>query len=276
MRDGMAPEELAEKLGARGVAVEVRVPSNEDDIASIAQTGARIIVAGGDGTIHSVLKAAGACGLRLGIIPGGTANHLATSLGIPLDIDAAIDIVAAGRTRRIDLGIVNGTVFSQAAGAGLHARAFHIYGERREKSKVDGASAAVKAIVDWQPQLMRLIIDGEPYLEELTQVTAANTPDYGGIFTIAPDARIDDGLLDIVMLGKLTKLEIIEYANAARNGTIAGLPKTYTTRARKIEIATMRPEPVEVHADALPVGYTPATIEVMPGCVEVTAPEEHD
>jgi diacylglycerol kinase (ATP) len=235
----------------------------------------RVIVAGGDGTVHALLKAAGGChSLEMGIIPAGTSNHLAAALGIPQDIDAAIDVIASGHLKPIDLGKVNETFFSEAAGAGLHAKVFRNYGEHKEKSARDAASAVMAALSDWEPQLMRVIIDGDPYLEELTQITAANTPSYGARFTIAPDARVDDGLLDIVMVGSLSKIEIVEYGLAAMSGRLSSMPKTHTTRARKIEIAAVGDDPIEVHADAEPVGYTPAVIEVLPGCVQVIVPKE--
>lgn len=100
-----------------------------------------------------------------------------------------------------------------------------------------------------------------------------NTLIYGRSFTIAPDARIDDGLLDIIIFHKLSKLEMVEYGLAAMAGIAGDLPKTYTTRARKIEISSVLDEPVEVHADAEPVGHTPAVIEILPGCLEVTVPK---
>lgn len=275
MKEGISADQLLARLEARGILAQLRDDCTKQDALAVAESHGRVIVAGGDGTVHNILKAAGGCGLlRLGIIPAGTANHFASSLNIPTDIDAAIDVIAAGYTKWIDLGAVNGTVFSQAAGAGLHARAFHIYGERREKSKLDAAATAAKLLAEWEPQLMRVVIDGEPYVEELTQITAANTPYYGGIFTIAPDARIDDGLLDVVILGKLTKPELIDYGYAAMRGAVANLSKAYTTRAKRIEIESVASEPVEVHADAQPVGHTPAVIEALPHCVEVIVPEE--
>lgn len=270
-------EELLARLRSRGI--DASLVCCEDDglpDAEIARAG-RLIVAGGDGTVHSVLRSVSTCGgLSIAIIPLGTANHLADALGIPEDIDSAIDLIAAGHSRRIDLGLANGTVFSQAAGVGLHARMFHIYGDRDEKSALDAASAAVTAVSDWHPRLMSLTIDGVRYTEVITQVTAANTPSYGRSFTIAPDALVDDGLLDIIALGDLGKAEIVQYAIAAVRGQLSGLPKVYTTRARRVEIATLDGEPVEVHADALPAGHTPAVIEVLPGCLEVVVPPEVD
>lgn len=274
-KSGLTPEHLIEMLGAKGVNAYIPHYITEDEMINVAnKASGRIIVAGGDGTVHKILKAAAQChAVSLAIIPIGTANHLANTLGIPQEIEAAIDIIAAGYTRHIDLGKVNGTVFSQAAGAGLHARVFHTYGEHEEKSAIDAASAAFKTWTDWEPQLLHIVIDGEPYIDEITQVTAANTPIYGRSFNIAPEARIDDGLLDVVILGKLSKFELVEYGLAIMAGRAADLPKTYTTRARKIEINSVLDEPVEVHADAEPVGHTPAVIEVLPGCLEVTVPK---
>lgn len=275
---GITAGQILSKLRDRGIDVTApQPPTNGAVISSAIESRGRIIVVGGDGTIHKVLQAAEGCRvIKLAIIPAGTANHLATALGIPSDLDAAIDIIAAGHTRCIDLGTINGTVFSQAAGAGFHASAFHLYGEHKEKSLTDAVSAVVTALGSWEPQLMRVVIDGTPYLDELTQITAANTPVYGGVFHIAPQAVLDDGLLDIVILGNLNKLELVEYGLLAMDGAISRLHKTFTTQARRIEITTVGDTEVELHADALPAGHTPAVIEVMPKCLDVVVPMEQD
>ncbi|MCE5198500.1 MAG: diacylglycerol kinase family protein [Armatimonadota bacterium] len=272
---GLTADQLLAKLQERGVYATIPPGEiNEDVVRDALGSGARIIAAGGDGTIHNLLKTAAGCGFpNMGIIPLGTANHLAVALSIPNDIDTAIDIIAAGHTRRIDLGRVNGTVFTQAAGAGLHARIFHDYGERKEKKPLDATAAAARALAGFQPRLMRVVLDGQPYIGELTQVTAANTPAYGRSFVIAPDARIDDGLLDVVLVHSLTKVEILAYAQAAMQGRLSEMKKTYVTRAQKVEVYSVEAEAVEIHADAQPVGHTPAVIEVIPHCIEVTAPE---
>ncbi len=272
---GLTPEDLASRFYARGIEVEYPPCATEAEILDAAtRSGGRVIVAGGDGTIHALLQAVDRCrALRLGIIPVGSANHLANALGIPTDIDAAIDVFAEGHTREIDLGRVNGVVFSQAAGVGFHAAIFRAYGERTEKSRVDAISAAIATFSDWAPQLVRVIIDGVPYVEEVFQVTAANTSMYGGQFQIAPDAVIDDGLLDVIIVGSLNKVEIIEYSVAAAMGAHLGLAKTYITRAKRVEVAAVGDEQLAIHADAMSVGFTPAEIEVLPGCLQVVVPE---
>lgn len=271
---GLTQDVLGEKLSDKGLEFEILESASDQQMAEHAsRASGRVIVVGGDGTIHSLLQAVNKCGaMRLGIIPIGLANYLAKALGIPTGLEAAIDVIVAGHTRRIDLGKANSTIFCQAAGVGFHAAVFKAYGEHKEKSTLDAMNAALSTLVDWTPQLVRVIIDGEPYLEEVTQVTASNTPTYGGQFTIAPEAVIDDGLLDIIVVGKLNKVEVLEYAAAALRGGIRSLSKTHATRARTIEVAAVASEEIPLHADAVAVGYTPAAIEVLPGCLEVMVP----
>lgn len=273
---GITAEQIISKLENQGVNISsLHLDSDEAVVNSAIEAGERIIVAGGDGTIHRVLQATKGCRVvKLALIPAGTANHLANALSIPSNLDAAVDVIAGGRTRCIDLGVINGNVFSQAAGAGFHASAFRLYGEHKHKSMSDAVSAIMTALGSWEPRLMKVVIDGIPYTEELTQITAANTPAYGGIFNIAPQAVLDDGLLDIVVVGNLSKLELVEYGLVAMDGAVSRLPKAFTTRARRVEISTVSDMPVEIHADALPIGYTPATIEVMPKCLDITVPKE--
>lgn len=275
-RLGLTSEQLLGALESRGIRAGIpQEEMTEEETAEFArQARGRVIVAGGDGTIHCVLKAVNTCPiLQLAIIPMGTANHFATALNLPTDVTEAIDVIARGHTRRIDLGTINGTVFTQAAGAGMHARAFRIYGEQLEKRALDAAATAFEIARSCEALAMRVRIDDLELCYELSQVTVANTPTYGRLFTVAPDAKIDDGLLDVVIIGRLSKLELMEYALAAITGTLSALPKTETYRGRRIEIEAAGNEPVEIHADATPAGFTPATVEVLPGCLEVVVPE---
>ncbi len=272
-RLGLTEDNLLSRLKSKGIEVESICCGDGEEMArTAAETDGMAIVAGGDGTIHSLLQAVNRCNaLRIAIIPCGTANHLATALDIPQNIDDAINIMASGQIKAIDIGSVNGTMFIQAAGVGLHARIFHQYGEHKEKSSIDAAAATLSVFSGWEPKSMKITIDGSSSVEEVTQVTVANTPMYGGRFLIAPEARLDDGLFDVVILGSMSKMEIIEYAVSAMTGALAGKPKTSIFRAKSIDIESLS-GPVEVHADAQPAGFTPKSIRILSDCVEVVVP----
>lgn len=275
-RLGLTAESLMKKLEANGIDATIPAAKTEQEMidAAAAATG-RVIAVGGDGTIHSLLQAVNRChALQLAIIPTGTANHFAGALGIPGDMNAAIDVIRSGYSKQIDLGKIDDTIFCEAAGAGLHARVFHIYGDRRDKSRVAAATTAITVLADWSPKPMRITIDGELYSHEVSQVTVANIPVYGGIFKIAPEAKMDDGLLDVVAFTDLSRAEVIQYGIAAMSGSHAGLPKTYMALAGRVEIEAVGTEQIEAHADALSAGHTPSVIEVLPGCLDVIVPEE--
>jgi diacylglycerol kinase (ATP) len=275
-RSGLTAEILINKLEEKGVHAAIpQVETEEEMIDAAASARGRVIAVGGDGTIHSLLQAVNRChALKLGIIPAGTANHFATALGLPMGIDAAIDVIARGHSKEIDLGRIDDTIFCEAAGAGLHARMFHIYGDRREKSRVAAATTALTVIAEWSPRPMRIKIDGELYSEEVSQVTVANIPVYGGILNIAPEAKMDDGLLDVVAFTDLSKAEVIQYGLAAMSGSHVDLPKTHMALARRVEIEAIGADEIEAHADALPAGHTPNVIEVLPRCLDVVVSEE--
>lgn len=112
---------------------------------------------GGDGTIYQAVQRPVCLEVELGLIPLGTSNNLAIAAGIPLEVEAAIATIVEGRSKRIDLGRVGEKVFTQAAGAGFHAEAFRLYGERREKSLGEAIRAFVRATALWRPQPMTIM-----------------------------------------------------------------------------------------------------------------------
>lgn len=211
--------------------------------------------------------------VRFAILPLGTANNLARAVGIPMDIEAAVETAANGVERLIDLGTANGKVFTQAAGVGFHAHAFHVYGHHRDKSLIDASRAFISALRDWHPQPMRITIDGVDYMEDAVQVTAANTPFYGRHAFIAPEARVDDGLLDVVIIsGCKSKFELIGCIVKVMEGMSPNASNVTRVQAKHVDIAPLDSAEIPAHADAEPIGYAPVSIEVLSSCLRLMVP----
>src|SRR5690606_35381567 len=162
----------------------------------------RVVVAGGDGTVNSALEVVLLARKPLGILPLGTANDLARTLGIPTDLEAAAQLIVAGRTKRIDVGVVNGRYFLNAAGIGFStALSNELPGwAKRHLGPLAYPLALVRRWRRHRPFSVVLRGEGAPARRRVIQVTVANGRFYGGGMTAEQDARIDDGQLDVVMV----------------------------------------------------------------------------
>ena len=233
-----------------------------------------IIVAGGDGTIHAVATSLIARESTLGIVPLGTMNNLAHSLGIPLPIEAACAIIAKGETRAIDIGKINDQVFIEVAGIGLEAALF----PAAEEIKSPGFFTTVRGVINgllilftFQSTKLRISFDDNkrrPY--EALQVTISNAPYYGAHFQVAPNIMMDDGELDIFIFKHFSKLEYIRHAISISQGRRVFQPKITHRRAKSLRISA--DHPIEVQADGLPKGHTPVSVTITPGALRVRVP----
>ena len=272
-------EAILRGLRAYGIEPDVWYTTLEDTGEGLAKKAADegaelVIAAGGDGTIHAVAAGLIERESTLGIIPMGTMNNLAHSLGIPLPIKAACAIIAKGDTRAIDVGNINGKVFTEVAGIGLEAALFPAAEEIKSLgfiSTVRGVIQGLFTLFSFQPTKLRISFDDKkrrPY--EAIQVTTCNAPFYGPHFQVAPDIVMDDGLLDVFIYKQFSKLEYIQHAISISQGRRIFQPKITHRRVKSLRIFT--DHPVEVQADGLPHGHTPATVTIIPGALRVRVP----
>ncbi len=233
-----------------------------------------VIAAGGDGTIHEV--ATGLIGTQstLGIIPLGTMNNLATSLNIPATIEAACEVIAKGEVHPIDVGEINKHTFIEVAGVGLEA-ALSAPGEEIRRhgflSTLRAIITGLKILLAYKPARLRITFDKREHRSyKAIQVTICNSPYHGLHFHAALDPVMDDGLLDVVIYKNFSKLEYIKHAISISQGRRVLEPKAVYRQVKSLRITT--DQPMEIHADGLPHGYTPAVVRVLPGALRVLVP----
>ena len=175
-----------------------------------------IIAAGGDGTINGVanglMQAAGENQAgTLGIIPLGTANDLADMLNLPRDITAACQRLSTGNSRLIDVGQVNGHYFVNNSAIGLEPMVTLTQDRMRwVKGKTRYLLAAIKVILSAQIWSAQLSWDNGDYNGPLVLVSVGNSPRTGGVFYMTPQAILDDGLLDFVYAGQLSRWQMLQ------------------------------------------------------------------
>lgn len=232
-----------------------------------------VVVAGGDGTLNGALEGLVETGLPLGVLPLGTGNDFARTLGIPPDPVEAAAIIAALRQKRVDLGWVNGKHFLNVASVGLSVKvARALSGEVKKRwGRLGYALSSLKAIREARPFHARLSCDGRHLAVEALQVSVANGRHFGGGMTVAEDARIDDARFDLVALGPCGIWELAASLPAFRAGRHRELENVLSLRGREIDLATDRP--LKVNTDGEITTATPARFRIRPQALRVIAPE---
>jgi len=272
---------LRDRLVSAGWRVEeVRseAPGHAVELAAQgARSGADVVLAvGGDGTANEVSNGLARCGalgsVALGVVPLGTANDFAACLGMPLDAGRAVEVLLSGRRRRVDLGRVNNRWFVNVAGVGFDAEVARWVNLRRRwvRGTTMYVAGIFRTLVRYRPTEVDVWLDGVPWSARAFLVAVGNAPAYAGGVRMCPDARPDDGELEVVRIGDIRKLEAFRMLLLLYRGAHLGHPKVARAAAREVVVDASIP--LAVHADGEPVGTTPARFRVQPGALEVLAP----
>nr|WP_210267772.1 lipid kinase [Bradyrhizobium aeschynomenes] len=274
---GEAAGVAVSRLSAAGYDLVISAPHSPREVSpwieAHADDAEAVVVAGGDGSLNAAAPALVKTGLPLGIIPAGTANDLARTLGLPDDMEAAVDVIAAGCRRRIDLGEVNGHPFFNVASLGLSADlARQLTKEtKRRFGRLGYAITALKVLANARPfRAMIVSSDGAVRVKTL-QIAVGNGRYYGGGMAVDHRAEIDDSHLDLYSLeiGRVWKLLAMAYD--FRKGRHGLWEEVRASRDTSFEIRTRRPRPI--NADGELVTFTPARFNVLPRAVTVFVPD---
>jgi diacylglycerol kinase (ATP) len=232
-----------------------------------------VIVGGGDGTLNAAVDALVETQSRLGILPLGTANDLARTLGIPNSLSEACKIIAAGNTRRIDLGWVNEKHFFNVASLGLSVKITQnlTTQAKRRWGVFAYAVAALKVILKSRPFSASIRINDKSYSGKTVQIAVGNGRYYGGGMAVAYNATIDDQRLDLYSLEIKHWWEIIFILPTMRNGRHVNLPQVRAISGQEIEVITRKPRPINTDGEI--TTYTPAVFKVIPKALEVFVPK---
>ena len=231
-----------------------------------------VIIGGGDGTLNAAIEGLIETQLPLGILPMGTANDLARTLGISTSLSAACQVIASGKVRRIDLGWVNGKHFFNVASLGLSVQITE--GLTKEVKQRWGVFAyaftALQALWSARPFRAEIRVNHQSFYVKTIQIAIGNGRYYGGGMTIAEDAKIDDRRLDLYSLETKHWWEIIALLPAMRQGNYATLPNVRTCEAQEIEVYTSKRRPINTDGEI--TTHTPAKFRVIPKALAVIAP----
>jgi YegS/Rv2252/BmrU family lipid kinase len=288
LRSGFARIErkLRETLGSVEVE-QTRGPRDAERIAREAVRAGveRILVAGGDGTMSEVVTGLLGAGLggyaKIAPLALGTGGDLLRSFGAAGQVDGAIERIARGKTRCVDAaraefrdmaGREHTAYFLNVASLGVSGLVTKLVNEgpRLLGGRISFLLATLRALGRYRPQRVALRIDGQPFYEgPLTLATAANGRFFGGGMEIAPEARLDDGLLDVVVVSGLKRRELLRRLPRLYRGTHLEVPGVFFARCRRLDAVPLPAAsgPVFTEVDGEPLGVLPASYEVLPGAV---------
>ncbi len=278
---GQLLEQVTRCLKAHGVKVDVAVAKPHEAALPIARRavkkGYKIIIAmGGDDTVEAIIRGIAGSKARLGIIPAGTANDLAKSLGIPEDPLQACALIAEGHFRKLDLGQVKVgqgkkmpffELVTVGIGAAVYEDALHA-----SKGRLSSLKGAIQTVLaqETKPKITVMMDDDSSVTVETMLAIVSNVPLIGPNMLVAPDASLEDGLFDISLYPDFSKSEALAYFAKVANEGYSDDGKVQRYRARKVKIKSS--PKLEVLADGILLGKKTVRIKVLPSALRVIAP----
>jgi diacylglycerol kinase (ATP) len=276
----------AERLRGHGVQTSILSGGSAAESSALLRAAIEVgvdavVVAGGDGTVNLAIQEVAGSGVPLGIVPSGTGNDFAATLGLrELDATAAADAIAGGVTRAIDLARVTredgstryyGSVLASGFDSKVNDRANAMRWPR------GGSRYSIAILIEFltlagMPYEVQLELpDGtrEQVRGDLVMATVGNGRTYGGGIPICPDADPADGLLDVVLVRPAGRLRLLRLLPRVYQGTHAGVPEVAMRRVRSVRLSSPG---VTAYADGDPIGALPLTIDVVRGALTIFTP----
>jgi len=230
-----------------------------------------LVVCGGDGMTHVGAQAVAGTGTSLGIIPAGTGNDVARYFGIPRnDPQAAADVVVGSRVRTVDLARVGDTYFATVLASGFDSKVNERANDMvwpRGQMRYNLATLAELRV--FEPLPYTLVLDGEERHLEAMLVAVGNGPSFGGGLRITEGAVLDDGLLDVVVIGPMSKARLVRSYPRLFTGTISQIPEYEHHLAKTVTVAAPG---IVAYADGERLGALPLTVECAPSSLRILVP----
>ena len=281
--------EIAHRAAARGLQGEALISDRPGHLAALAAEAVAggatlLVVVGGDGSVNEVVNGiAGAQGVDLAVIPRGTGWDFVRTYGIPRDLDQAVDVALGRNVREIDAGSVTyrawdgreaSARFANVASAGISGA---IAQRANESSKALGGKisyywATLAVFVGWQTGEMRVTVDGDTRTGRMIDAMVCNGRYVGGGMMMCPDAEPDDGVFDVLLIGDVTKRDLLFVLPKTYRGKHLPHPRLELLRGSVVTVDADEPLPLEL--DGEQPGTTPARFEVLPRALRLRVPRD--
>lgn len=263
-------------MQSQGIEFEIQETTPERDAGTIAREAkaagvSEIIVCGGDGTVMAAVNGLGPqADVTLGIVPSGTANLIAAGLGLPKDAGEAVAVALSGEVRTIDLGRCGETLFALGMGLGLTER--FVTETRPEVKAVLGRGVYLWSLVKElgaKPHRFALTLDGGETIQDRgVALVIANIGSLGGGMRFAPDAKADDGVLDVCVLRRFNLGDAVRLLGSLVSGNLEKNRVLAFYQAKRVEFTAAPPLAAQLDGDAVDV-ETPIIAEILPGALRV-------
>jgi diacylglycerol kinase (ATP) len=272
----------ARELGLDGDQLLSERPGHLTELArSIAAEGRLLVVVGGDGTLNEVVNGLAGTDAEIAVLPSGTGQDFGRTHDIPTRFDDAVLVALTGASRKIDLGRARflapdgserSRVFANVGSAGMSGA---VARRANSMSKALGGRTTfyyslVREFVTWTNTDVTVTFDGGERSGRMHDVIVANGRWHGGGMKLAPDARADDGLFDIVLIGDVTKLDFVTTSPKLYHGGHVGHRRVEVVRSAAVAVTAAVPIPLELDGEV--AGTTPAHFEIVSGALRLRSP----
>jgi diacylglycerol kinase (ATP) len=281
--------ELAHRCAALGLAGDALLSDGPGHLAQLARDAisdgaTRLVVVGGDGSVHEVVNGLGAAAdVEIALIPRGTGWDFARSLGIPRRLEDAVETALNGRVREIDLGLAVFRTWAGAEGRAYFANVGSagisgaIAKRANETSKTLGGKvsyywATLAVFVGWQTGEIRVAVDEVTREGRIIDILVANGRSVAGGMLLCPDAEPDDGVFDVLLIGDVTKRDLMFVLPKTYRGKHLPHPRLEVLRGRSVTVDTDEPLPIEL--DGEQPGTTPVRFEIVARALQVRVPPD--
>ena len=231
-----------------------------------------VITAGGDGTVNEAARALTGTRTALGIIPCGSGNGLARSLGIPSDFKVALKTIADGNIILADHGVVNSIPFFCTFGVGFDAAVSEKFANAKRRGKISYIQSVLREFLEYTPQSYGLSINGEVLTDKAFLIAVANAPQYGNNAYIAPKASITDGFLDITVIHSGSPLSTALMGVDLMTGYLDRNTLIDTFRVSEATIIRLDKGPAHVDGEPIELGKV-LNVQCRPASLRLYAPD---
>lgn len=272
-RSADAIEEVQQILNERGVDYELMLttaPKNATTLARLQHGRFDAVIAmGGDGTVSEVAAGMVHTSVPMGIIPSGSCNDFVKIVGIPAQLEKAVDVLLSNNIRDVDAGMINDRYFINNVGIGFDGEVNRLASTDHGTGTGKHTSALLNSLGRYDPPLMKVTMNGKVLDKKIFQITIGNGPICGGGFRLTPDAVVDDGLFDVLVINSLGVFSRIIHLPKVLNGTVTKTKHAVIERAPKLTVTSHKPLPI--HIDGEVYASDNCHIEILPKALKILA-----
>jgi diacylglycerol kinase (ATP) len=232
-----------------------------------------VVIVGGDGSINQVGATLAGTDVALGIIPGGSGNGLARSLGISINPKKAVENLNNFNFRTIDTGLANGKSFMNMAGVGFDAAVADAFHQQKTRGLLKYFMVGVPLLFNYKLQTYKINADGREFERKAWQIALANSSQYGNDALVAPKAKIDDGLIDAVVLNPMPIYQMFINFYRLFQGTLHTSKYIKTFKFKEMTITQERDDVAHLDGDPFDLGKV-IEIRIRPMSLKVIVPNE--